>query len=189
MDIDVVTRKEAIERGESQFYTGKPCKYGHDAKRNTASGMCLACSVIRVRRWREANPEKHKALAKRGYEKTAEVTKARAKKWYCENKEKAQLLNKNRALENKDQMSFYKMKNRAKRLGCESSLTFDEMMEIKTTQTECRYCGETKNLTYDHIVPHSKMGGNNVKNIQRLCISCNSKKRDLDEVEYLAQLG
>ncbi|HEY5022727.1 MAG TPA: HNH endonuclease [Gemmatimonadaceae bacterium] len=40
----------------------------------------------------------------------------------------------------------------------------------------CVYCGSTTNLHYDHIIPHSKGGGDTVENVQLLCAPCNLKK-------------
>jgi hypothetical protein len=42
-----VTNKEALIIGIPFFYTGKPCKYGHHAKRNTKSGICCACTYLK----------------------------------------------------------------------------------------------------------------------------------------------
>lgn len=42
----------------------------------------------------------------------------------------------------------------------------------------CRYCDDWHNLVVDHIIPVSKGGGNGMGNLQTLCNSCNSKKRD-----------
>jgi hypothetical protein len=37
------TRKQAIEAVERWYWTGKPCKYGHIAKRYTITGSCSQC--------------------------------------------------------------------------------------------------------------------------------------------------
>lgn len=42
----------------------------------------------------------------------------------------------------------------------------------------CLKCSSTKKLQLDHIVPVSKGGQNKLSNLQTLCNSCNSKKRD-----------
>lgn len=39
------TRKEAIEAGDEFYYTGKPCKNGHIAKRRTLHGNCVECQA------------------------------------------------------------------------------------------------------------------------------------------------
>jgi hypothetical protein len=40
----------------------------------------------------------------------------------------------------------------------------------------CQCCGSSSNLEYDHIVPFSCGGSNDVSNIQLLCMSCNRSK-------------
>jgi hypothetical protein len=41
---------------------------------------------------------------------------------------------------------------------------------------ECAYCGETENLTLDHIVPRSKGGSDRVTNVLCACKECNNDK-------------
>ena len=44
--------------------------------------------------------------------------------------------------------------------------------------TECSFCGSTEDLTVDHIIPVSRGGTNDLENLQPLCRSCNSYKKD-----------
>ncbi len=41
---------------------------------------------------------------------------------------------------------------------------------------KCAYCGETKNLTLDHITPRSKGGTDRVTNVLCACKDCNNSK-------------
>jgi len=43
---------------------------------------------------------------------------------------------------------------------------------------ECQYCGATKPLTVDHIIPVSRGGQNTWQNLTTCCFSCNNKKGD-----------
>jgi len=45
-------------------------------------------------------------------------------------------------------------------------------------KTKCEKCHTTEKLTIDHIIPISKGGTNDLSNLQLLCRSCNSRKRD-----------
>ena len=42
----------------------------------------------------------------------------------------------------------------------------------------CQYCGSTKQLTLDHIIPRSKNGGHTWNNVITACEPCNSTKGD-----------
>lgn len=41
---------------------------------------------------------------------------------------------------------------------------------------ECAYCGSTENLTLDHVVPRSKGGADETKNVVCCCQTCNHDK-------------
>lgn len=42
----------------------------------------------------------------------------------------------------------------------------------------CQYCGSTKNLTLDHVIPRSKGGKHTWDNVVTACERCNSRKGD-----------
>jgi HNH endonuclease len=59
------------------------------------------------------------------------------------------------------------------------AFTLLEWETIKENQGgKCNDCHEVKKLTMDHIHPLSKSGAHNKENIQGLCHSCNSRKKD-----------
>lgn len=43
---------------------------------------------------------------------------------------------------------------------------------------QCVYCGSTKELTLDHVLPKSRGGSNDWTNLVTSCIKCNRKKAD-----------
>jgi len=43
---------------------------------------------------------------------------------------------------------------------------------------KCQYCGATRRLTIDHVVPRSRGGGDTWENMVVACSSCNTKKGD-----------
>jgi 5-methylcytosine-specific restriction endonuclease McrA len=48
----------------------------------------------------------------------------------------------------------------------------------KRDDHECQYCGTTKDLTLDHVIPRSKGGQDTWENLVTCCIKCNLKKGD-----------
>ena len=88
-------RKHAIELGETNYFTGKPCKRGHIDIRNAKTGRCLSCQREDARggsrayhktdEWKEYQREYHKqyvqteagrAAKQRAYEKWRDKRKA-----------------------------------------------------------------------------------------------------------------
>lgn len=55
---------------------------------------------------------------------------------------------------------------------------------FKRDNHECVYCGGTKDLTLDHVIPQSKGGPNTWDNLVTACRRCNGEKADLSLEEY-----
>ena len=54
-------------------------------------------------------------------------------------------------------------------------------------RAQCQCCGKMAleaQLTVDHIVPLAKGGSNDISNLQTLCLSCNSRKKDRLDVRF-----
>src|SRR5688500_7734061 len=56
------TRDEAIASGAKRYFTGQPCSRGHVAERNVSSKGCLECMKENAAKWRDADPERAKAV-------------------------------------------------------------------------------------------------------------------------------
>lgn len=78
-------------------------------------------------------------------------------------------------------------KYRANKYGSNGSHTLGDWERLKAqynwTCPNCKRLEPEVKLTEDHIIPLSKGGSNNIENIQPLCGSCNSKKKDIISVK------
>ena len=63
------------------------------------------------------------------------------------------------------------------------SIIIDEKLKLQAP-TACVYCGATRNLSGDHILPPSRGGRDSGDNLVLACRSCNSSKRDNDLLEW-----
>ena len=83
---------------------------------------------------------------------------------------------------NRNYVNWTNAKRRALNKGAEGCFTFEEWELLKKQYGyTCPYCGRKEpiiKLTIDHIIPLSKGGSNWIENIQPLCGSCNSRKKD-----------
>ena len=41
--MDIISKKDALAQGLTHYFTGKPCKRGHDSKRFASNGKCCEC--------------------------------------------------------------------------------------------------------------------------------------------------
>ncbi len=64
----------------------------------------------------------------------------------------------------------------------------DEKAKIASADA-CCYCGSQLDLTLDHLVPQFKGGEHSADNLVVACRSCNSSKKALDLLEWMAKKG
>jgi hypothetical protein len=88
------TRKEAQQKGASQYFTGKPCKHGHIALRKT-KGACVECMKVE---WQKSATTRVGYFA--AYNKKEGVKDAKHD-WYLANKEQVVQAAKTRPTEDK----------------------------------------------------------------------------------------
>lgn len=97
----IISRKDAKDLGLKRFYTGAPCKRGHNSERNVSRGVCIEC---------------HNELTRRKYWENIDYERSRSAQYYSENKEKCKAYTKKYSAENKDRIKAsrknYKSKNR-----------------------------------------------------------------------------
>lgn len=55
--MDIITRKQAKAQNLTNYFTGKACKNGHIAPRNTKSGVCYKCTNACGRKWYNKNKQ------------------------------------------------------------------------------------------------------------------------------------
>jgi hypothetical protein len=75
---NVGARNLAKLSGESKYFTGKPCKFGHVSERNVSNGICLECAKIKSATFRKKETNEAK-------ERRLEIGRIRAKIWRLNN--------------------------------------------------------------------------------------------------------
>lgn len=64
--MEIIKRKDAKRLGMRWYFTGKPCKHGHIAKRQVVCGSCVECRDLNKERFKKENPD----YWKENYKKT-----------------------------------------------------------------------------------------------------------------------
>lgn len=184
----LVTREQAKEQGLKRFFTGVPCLHGHICERFLSNGCCVICTYAADRRTKEQHAEKAKRMwakhrekrsaeNKAAYAKNIEYHKARAKAWMQANPERVR------------QRNLLRWHLKRSLAGNFSKLDLDR---IRSEQRDkCAFC-KTKlsgRGSLDHIVPISKGGTNEPRNLQWLCKPCNSSKQAHDQIDWARSKG
>ena len=86
--MEIITREEARRQGLSHFYTGAPCRKGHDSPRYVGEGKCVQCCSENRKRHIAANPEKHRELRRAERIRNADRIKTQKRASYLKNKAK-----------------------------------------------------------------------------------------------------
>lgn len=177
------SKLQAKALGKRKFFTGIPCvKAGHLAPRYVSGSKCVSCSLIRARiqwptrpkkKWiRQPNPPKPPRH-------TPPMTPERAK--YLEGKRRQYV--KHRA----NWLPKLKARKRHRRKDCGSYTTTD-ITEIRGLQkNRCAACKISFKKTpeqIDHIIPVTKGGMSDRRNLQLLCEPCNRRKHNHDPIVW-----
>ncbi len=150
-------RARAVANGEVHYFTGKPCKRGHLAKRTVSDNACVVCSSDKTKVWRKnrsSDPEfkaRVAAYAAQDRARHPEQYKERMRKW----------------VESRDEA--YWLTKRAKVHG----LSLDQFLEMfNSTGGACWICGKLctmrgkSHICIDHCHASGKVRG-------LLCPVCN----------------
>ena len=61
--MEIVTRKDAIEKGDIWYFTGETCKHGHVSKRSVKNRACQECRAVHAKNAKPWLRESHKKTA------------------------------------------------------------------------------------------------------------------------------
>jgi len=149
----------------------------------------------RIKRWREENRErlkeytkteeskKRKAISDRNYFlKNRKKVNGMSKKWRDKNREIVRKYNQKYYTSPKGKISYTSHNHRRLSLIKERpcDLTNEKIKKIFKRDKVCVYCGSSKKLELDHIIP-LKLGGNSLfNNFVIACAVCNRSKHGRD---------
>ena len=119
--MNLISRKEAIEKNVKRYFTGIPCKYGHITERVVANRSCLICYNKIVSKSKkkiyDANPEIYREISKifrlnnkHTIRKYKENNKEKIKQYRIGNKEKHSKYHKNYRLLNREKIRYKNQK-------------------------------------------------------------------------------
>ena len=183
----IISRTEAARQGLTHYFTGKPCKHGHLAKRSVKRKECMECARLRSEKHYRDDPAKDNARRKAyrlsDTERARIQERASGSKWRRRNYEKVLAYNRawvqanpeKRALQlerwkqkHQERMqndAAYIEKQRTKNR--EKNWKRKERMAGEAMATHCEICSKKVNeICYDHCHQTGKFRG-------WLCHTCN----------------
>ncbi len=155
---DIVTKKEAIELSLTRYFTGKPCKNGHIAQRQTKKSTCCECSKIKTREFELKNKGNRKKEKQDYYKNNKDKILKRCKKNQNKNKEKIRNYTKLRYSNNREYVLGIGKKYREKKK------VLDPLFSKKNREKSLVYYHENKEKCRDKSKKYFKE--NPLKNTQ-----------------------
>ena len=114
MEMTIMKRREAREKGLKYYFTGKPCKHGHMSQRRTSTGQCIECERTptdakraATKRWLAKNREKQQAYSREYYAKNLEKQQAYGREYYAKNREKLEAYRREYYAKNRGKLQAY----------------------------------------------------------------------------------
>jgi len=155
----LVSYKEAVKQGLSNYFTGKPCKNGHTAKRRVSGRCCTVCANQSSVNWAKDNPVRAKEIRLKWDADNKENEAKRAKVWRKNNPTTHKRMVKEWREKNAVTYKAYMNLQAVKRYTAElkrtpSWLNDGQLFEIEAIYN---YCSSLRriglNYHVDHIVP------------------------------------
>ena len=182
-------KKIHVIRGIALFKNCGVCSkefYLNTPNKKTCSKECARewhCEL--QRRWSKKNPDKRKIQSRRRYVNNTEKCRAMSERWRKNNPDKIRKHCKLWRDKHPEKKKKYKQEYRGKftQAGEFNANLWNKKLELLNFR--CVYCGTDKRITCDHIIPLDKGGTNHIDNLQPLCVSCNSKKKNKLLIMYL----
>lgn len=109
---EIIGRKEAIARGLTRYFTGKPCCRGHLAEHYARSGNCCDCDAIRYDKYYQGGGGKAGRVA--AYAKDAERFRSYSRAYYRRNVEKCREAAKQYSKNNPQRVFLNNLKNKCR---------------------------------------------------------------------------
>lgn len=165
----------------------KPCRKCGSTERFT-SGGCKPCSLAYQRIKRVVNADSIKANRDRWRNENKDKIREQKSVWLEKNKEKMDIWFAKWHEENRERIRANAHMKRKFKSETERHFTpTDVMRKFIAQQGACQYCkvDVVDDYHIDHIIPVSKGGTNDAKNIQILCPTCNRKKHATLEADFL----
>ena len=110
--MEIISRKEAIEKGLKMYFTGKPCKYGHVTERRASTGVCLECEKEYNREYWVQNKDQIKEYKKGFWKEYYQQNKERIKEYQKDYREQNKEYWKDYREQNKEQIKDYREQNK-----------------------------------------------------------------------------
>lgn len=119
-----------------------------------------------------------------------EKINATQRAYYAKNPERWREYEREWKAANPDTVNARNQRRRALKAALPADLTREDIAALRIAQKgKCAWCGDKAKLTLDHIVPVSKRGPHTRANTQMLCQPCNSRKSNLDPVDFARREG
>lgn len=138
-----ISRKDAIRLNLTHYFTNKPCKNGHVAKRYTNCGVCEVCL-------------KNSQDSKEYYSNNADKFYLYSKKYKEKNKEKIKEYQHKYKKENREKLNSLEVKRSCSKINRTPSwLNKNDFIEIERIYKEARVKSKINKKQYhvDHIIP------------------------------------
>jgi 5-methylcytosine-specific restriction endonuclease McrA len=133
--------------------------------------------LLRAGKYRKDNPEAMKQRRRAWKQANKEKNVASAVAYGRRNPDKRAIATKKYRDSHRELYNNYYLQRKTKMMSCKA-YKISEQELLKLYRNPCVACGSTEKQSLDHIIPVDLGGSHSIGNLQTLCLSCNSSKRN-----------